>query len=258
MMHRQVGGFRPEPDNPKHWSYETQLKPKLNSAARAIGDVDWRPFSSPRHDQKHSSSCVAQAVVKALEIKRIMEYGPDAHVDLSRLAVYYLARELMSPQETHMDNGTYVSHACDVLRRWGVCPETEWPFKMDKIRTPPPWSAMRAAYLHKISAYYKIKATGNDRVDDVIDALRQGYPVVYGTTVGNNWMNYTANSSPLQIPDDDLGRHATVLVGWKDGVFLGENSWSQNWGQQGFYEMDPAYIAWDESRDFWVITLNEF
>ena len=244
-------GFRPEPDSPDHWGYEDNLKPKMKLGT--AGDIDLREFTSPRHDQRHSSSCVAQAVVKALEIKRIMKEGHGAHVDLSRLAVYYLARELMLPKETHMDDGTFVSHACDVLRRWGVCLEQEWPFKLDKITTSPSWMAMRSAYLHKIDGYYKIRSTGQKRVDEVVRCLQAGNPVVYGTNVGSNWMTYRANSDPLQIPDDNHGGHATVLLGWKDGLFIGENSWGVGWGQNGFYLMDPSVIAWGGSRDFWIV-----
>jgi len=42
------------------------------------------------------------------------------------------------------------------------------------------------------------------------------------------------------------------LVGFIDGLFVGENSWGSRWGDDGFYLMDPAAIAADGSRDFWV------
>ncbi|MHC4779992.1 MAG: hypothetical protein ACYTFG_15580, partial [Planctomycetota bacterium] len=76
-----VDGFIPEPDSDKHWSFEEKLAAKM--VAKETGDVDLREFSSARHDQKKTGSCVANAVVKALEIKRIMEHGREAHVDLS-------------------------------------------------------------------------------------------------------------------------------------------------------------------------------
>ena len=242
-----LAGFRPEPDNPKHWGFEDRLRPKMRIVES--GDVDLRPFTSPRHNQRRTNSCVANAAVKALEIKRIQAGEP--HVDLSRLAVYYLARELMVPTETHLDQGTYVSHAFDALRRFGVPPEEAWPFDTDKINTPPSWRAMRKAYVHKIAAFYRIRSTGQDRVEAVRDALRAGNPVVFGTATGKNWKNYD-KGDVLGSPGRRTGAHATVLIGCQGDRIIGENSWGEGWGDDGFYLMDPAVIASSDSSDFWV------
>lgn len=43
-----------------------------------------------------------------------------------------------------------------------------------------------------------------------------------------------------------------MLVGIKDGMFIGENSWGSHWGDDGFYFMDPSTVAHADSRDFWV------
>lgn len=240
--------FRPEPDSEKHFSFEALLRPQLIQVTS--GDVDLRPFSSPRHNQGSTGSCVAQATIKALEIKRIQKYGRAAHVDLSRLAVYYLARELMSPPECTKDEGTFVSHAFDAVRRFGVPPETDWPWDQTKICTPPSWRAMRSAYLSKITAFYKIKSTGQDRVKAVIECLRAGNPVVFGTACGDNWFEYK-KGQVLGLPAKTVGGHATVLVGYQKGNFIGENSWGF-WGDNGFYLMSPSVIASSESSDFWV------
>ena len=131
----RVDGFLPEPDSPKHWGFEDKLQSRL--VVKETGDVDLRPFTSPRHNQRSAGSCVAQSVIKALEIKRIIEYGRDAHVDLSVAMLYYLARELQFPPMTHKDTGTFVSHACDALRRFGVAPEEMFPYDADNVITPP-------------------------------------------------------------------------------------------------------------------------
>ncbi len=248
-----VDGFIPEPDNPKHWSFEEKLKPLM--AAGPQEDSDLRPFTSPRHNQKNSGSCVAQSVIKALEIKRIMEHGHDAHVDLSVLSVYYLARELMNPPRTNQDKGTHISLGCDVLRRFGVCTDADWPFDLRRKNMPPSWGAMRKAFTHKIKAFYRITSTGQARCDEVIRCLQNGNPVIYGTAVGDQWFQYRKASDKLLVcsPEDTKGRHATTLVGFKDGLFIGENSWGTRWGDDGFYYMDPSVIASGRSTDFWTI-----
>jgi C1A family cysteine protease len=266
-MPYKLGGHRPDPDDDEalqsYWDFATQLQPHL---APGTGDADLRPYSSPRHDQGQTGSCVAQSVVKALEnLERQelcrqrgispLQLGADDHKNLSVLALYYLCRERMQPSQVHADSGTYVFLACDCLRRFGVCPEEAWPFDPQKVFEAPSIMAMREAYLHKISAYYRIKQTGQERVRSVIDALRANHPVVYATDVGDNWLNYQ-RGEVLQLPTVAAGGHATHLVGWDEGrgVFIGENSWGTRWGEDGYYMIAPEVIADSCSRDFWVIT----
>jgi len=244
-------GFREEPDSPRHWGFEDKLRAKMVQIS--AGDVDLRPLTSPRHNQRSTSSCVAQATVKALEIKRIQERGHEAHIDLSRLAVYWMARNLMFPKETDKDDGTYISHAFDAMRRFGVPPEVDHPWDTARIYEAPSWDAMRKAYVSKIKSFYKIRATGLSRVEMVIEALQAGNPVVFGTNVDKSWSGYKKGQTLKVVPDDDAtGRHATVLVGWQDGLFIGENSWGTGWGDDGFYLMDPSVIAHPVSKDLWV------
>lgn len=277
----RFNGFRPEPDD-EHKHPDFAVIRNRMSAWAPPGDSDLRPFSSPRHQQSHSGTCAPNAVVKGLELKRIqkytlenvqrlgweraLEYGHSKHVDLSRLALYYLARELMDPPETDKDEGTYISLCADVLRRFGVCREAPdpskpgdnayWPFDLSKIFVSPSWLAMRQAYVHKIDAWHKIYSRGADRVDDVIQSLAAGSPVVYGTIIGENWLLY--DGTPLGPKSGrTLGGHATLLVGWDSagGYFWGENSWGRSWGpDDGFYKIRPEVIQSSDSSDFVVIT----
>src|SRR5262245_49851608 len=265
-MAHALGGHLPDPHDDAsmqgYWDFAA-LKPHL---APAPGDADLRPYSSPRHDQGQTGSCVAQSVVKALENlerQQLCRKGsikpsqlrPGDHHNLSVLALYYLCRETMQPSPVREDKGTYISPASACVRLLGVCTEEEWPFDPAKIFEAPSILAMPEAYYHNISAYYRIKTAEQDLVADVLAALRASHPVVYGTEVGDNWMNYRAGDV-LRRPVRSEGGHATHLVGWDQqrGVFIGENSWGTRWGDGGFYLIAPEVIADPSSRDFWVIT----
>jgi hypothetical protein len=258
-------GWRQEPEQ------RTSGYPKLGVRFSAFSGKasDLRPFSpSQRHDQQITSACCAESFIRALEIKRIIRYGQTAHVPLSVLAAYYLAREMMVPSETSDDDGTFISMVAEIVRRFGVCPDVDWPFQEldgtdlnhanpeSKLYKPPTWVAMREAYIHKIDKWFHIASTGSDRVDDVISVLAAGSPVPYGTQIGKEWQSYQAGQV-LGLPQTADGGHATAIVGWDPnllgGVFIGENSWGNNWGDNGFYLLAPEVVASGLSGDFIAI-----
>jgi C1A family cysteine protease len=222
-------------------------------------DVDLRPFSKNRHDQGQTESCVANSTTKAIMIKNAQKYGVENTIDLSRLDLYYGARLETNPPTNHLDQGTYINLAMDVLRRFGVAREVTWPFDPSKINTIPSIMTTREGYLNKIDAHYKIDSTGNNLIDDIVLNLKNGNPVVFGMQVGQEFQNYNANSDPLNNCTNIIGSHATVLIGWINGILIGENSWGgissgSTWGKDGFYFIDPSVISNPNiATDFWVM-----
>lgn len=247
----KLGGYRSDPKD----NYDVFDKSIFKASPINSGDIDLRPFSSPRHNQRQTSTCVAQSVIKALEIKRIQKHGKGAHVSLSVMDLYYGARDEMNPKETDRDQGTHIYLACDVLKRFGVCREIMNPFDEKNLFIPTPIIATRESYMNKIQSSYKISSEGNDRIQDVIINLQMGNPVVFGTLVGENWFDYNQKSLPLPPTklQDSKGSHATCLVGYVDGKFITENSWGEDWGDNGYGWLQPEVISDKYSQDFWVI-----
>ena len=253
-----LDGFLPDPVVPgRGETFASGLYKKISSV-NTPDFADMRKYSHERHDQRLTGSCVAQAVIKALEIKRAM--AGKKHLDASVLALYYQCRQLMNPPKTTEDSGTYVRLAIHCLKKFGPMPEKLWPFEPDKylhIEPPNLWEAMQSGYVNRLCAGYKIESYNVARVDDVIDALTAGCPVVYGTTVDDQWSQYHGAGASILYAvrsGESRGRHATCLVGWTGSQFIGENSWGPRWGRNGFYFMDPDVIADNDSQDFWAIT----
>ena len=57
-----------------------------------------------------------------------------------------------------------------------------------------------------------------------------------------------------------LGGHAVLLVGYDDSTrrFRLRNSWSEDWGQQGYGTLPYEYVTdGNLSDDFWCVRLTE-
>lgn len=252
----KLDGWKPDPANKKYWKFDKNnfaLSSTNNIQYQSSNDIDLRPYTSARHDQQNTNSCVANAIIKGLEIKRILKYGHSNHVDLSISDLYYGARERMTPSMVDWDQGTHISLACDVLRDFGVCREIMHPFTKQNMYKKPSVMASREARLNRIQNHFKIKSYGNDRLDDIIFNLRAGNPVVFGTIVGKDWLNYQGGKEPLQTETQPKGNHAMVVIGFVDGLFIIENSWGRFWGDDGFGYVAPEVFKHPSTRDLWVM-----
>ncbi len=255
-MKVKLDGYVPDPRSSKDYSFDAMLAQRLPAvSSNAVADM--RPFTSRRHNQRTTGTCVAQSVIKALEVLRIKKWGRDKHVDLSTLALYYLARERMFPQQHDVDEGTQIRLACEVLKLHGVSLEKDWPFDPKNVNENIPLTAMRSARLHKLHSYYRITSTKDERIESISKALVAGHPVVFGTKITNQWTQYNgvrAEDPLLPVEGQEvIGAHATVLLGRRsDGLYIGENSWGTPWGVDGFYTLHPEVLVQD-AWDIWAI-----
>jgi len=258
-MKPKLDGYLPEDIKPEHWRSHERIEPVLQEACSLdsydLGEVDLRPFTSPRHNQLSLGSCVAQALVKALEIKRIQAGKP--HIDLSVLHLYYLARERMPSRPTNRDTGTQISNACEAMRKIGVCTDALWPYDTSKFAHAPPLMAVREAFVNKIQSYYRIVGEGQDRITGILLHLHSGNPVVYGTALNKSFFRVDKHSVVGPFSGKKAGRHAMCVVGWlpdhKGGCFVIENSWGTNWGDNGFFYARPEHLSDPQARDLWAI-----
>lgn len=215
-------------------------------------EVDLRKFASPVEDQRWLNSCVGNAVVGGLELLRLAS-GHD-HVDLSRLFVYYNARNEHSAQT--LDKGTYIRSAMLTLQKLGVCKEETWAYNMNKVFVRPSWNSYREAYLNKIDDYYRIRSYGSSRLDAIETALRARHPVAFGMKVDDKFVENRDGHPKFTSSSKWEGRHAMLIVGFNktSKTLIVRNSWGTSWGDDGYCYLPYDALQAAESDDFWVMT----
>lgn len=238
----------------KDFKFRATLAPKIGASGTS-GDIDLSPYSTPSN-QFRLSSCVGNATADSVEIlNAIAGYLP---VQLSRLFVYAMARVRAGDKKLEKDEGTYIRVAFDILSRFGVCDEYLWPYDKELVFKQPSIKAQRQAVGHRIHSYYRIDSSGDDRCQDIVDALHAKHPVVFGTMVYDKFQRCD-DRTPIDKPgpkDSLAGGHAMIIVGYIGGHFLVKNSWGTGWGSNGFCLMTPDYIGWANTWDLWVPTLG--
>lgn len=220
--------------------------------------VDLSPYTTETN-QYSLSSCAANATADAVEVCGAIEGKPT--VQLSRLFIYNLARSMQDlnrdgVKDLNRDAGTYIRLAFEVLGKFGICREATWPYDLRRVYTMPSIMALREATSNRIHAYYRITEEGTDRIEAVKTALRAKHPVVFGTKIPTGFSKVRSHRQGLK-PGGNDGGHAMLIVGWvAPGYFLVKNSWGAGWGNGGFWFMDPSFVSWGNSSDFWVPTLG--
>lgn len=241
--------------------------------------VDLRAYIGGIENQITINSCTANCVVSACEL--ILQAN-DQFVNLSRIFNYYESRKHIGFLGT--DSGSYLRDAVAAAYHVGLPTETLYPYDVNKINTAPPQAVYDEAILRTVTRYERIwdgydytweDGTGNASVPngsvqtigsnqwvrDIKSALSEGYPLVVGIPITQDFYDITGNfeyqfSHPytgVSSNNPDLGGHAVVIVGYDDAynAFIIENSWGNGWGYGGL-----ALIPYDASDEFfeaWVI-----
>ena len=245
-----------EPDEKPDWDAGELLGaatyPLEHSAARLIRSI---------LNQGPLSSCVANAGFQAIRADHVRQ-GIENPILGSRQFGYHLARAIHGA--TLEDRGTYIRLFFEALNKFGFPPEEAWPYLFDTIKGKPRWATMPSTDAFRLAfdqkspvAYRRIFETGTARVDAVKRAISNDRCVVFGTHITDDFvrsiLDFTKPISPPESDEPIAGGHAMVLCRYTANSIGGPNSWGETWGADGWFDMAPEYIAWDGSKDFWIV-----
>lgn len=214
-------------------------------------EVDLRDLCPPIEDQGSLGSCTSFAAGAAIRVAK-KKQGLSDFVT-SHLFLYYNSRSRWAKT---IDSGATLRDTIKSASKQGDCPEIEWPYIIDDFDLRPSPQCYKNALKDRAINYQRISQS----LVQMKSCLTQGFPFVIGFTVYASFeSDKVANTGMVPLPKNNeavLGGHAVLVVGYRDSdlQFICRNSWSENWGDGGYFYMPYAYLH-DRglSGDFWTI-----
>lgn len=245
----------------------------ISKAARA-SNTNLRNWFSPVEDQEDIGSCTANAGVGLVEYFENRAFG--RFTDASRLFLYKTTRNLLGWTG---DTGAYLRTTMKSMCLFGVPHERYWPYITSRYNDEPSAFCYSFAQNFQAIKYYRLDTFGTSR-KDLLKRIKlfidHGFPSMFGFSVFNSISNAANNNGEIPFPykrERVLGGHAVVALGYDDkksiknphplskptkGALLIRNSWSTNWGDQGYGWLPYEYILKGMAVDWWSLIKNEW
>lgn len=216
--------------------------------------VDLRAQLPPVYSQGPIGSCTAQSVCAAFHFcqkkAKLYDFAP------SRLFTYYTARDLEGT--VNEDSGAMLRDAIKAINKFGACPESIWPYDINKFTVKPTPTCYDTASRHTAVSYFQL----SQNLNQMKGCLSEGFPFAFGMTVYDSFEGENvANTGVVQMPssnEQQIGGHAVLVVGYEDSQqrFIVRNSWGSDWGLAGHFTLPYAFIVNpDLATDFWTLRL---
>ena len=244
MKHVQSYGWIP--DRPDHRDYlYSAIAPKVKLPPK----IDLRGEDSPIENQGKLGSCTANALAGHLQF--LEKITGQTYKDLSRLYIYYNERALEGT--ISFDSGAMIRDGIKGLAKFGVCPESSWPYDITQFTRKPTVACYKEGLKRRIVSNHRLGS-----LSDMLNCLAEGFPFVFGFTVYESFESLkVAKTGIVPMPKKSeraLGGHAVMAIGYdqKQKRFIVRNSWSAQWGQAGYFTMPYNYLE-SLASDFWTI-----
>ncbi|MBF0467535.1 MAG: hypothetical protein HQK61_01395 [Desulfamplus sp.] len=220
--------------------YNSTLFGRIGDQPTVPRSIDLSPNFPVPGDQGNQSSCVGWAIAYALKsYQEKVEIGWALNTDSHRFSPAFIYNQINGGQ----DRGSYIYEALQLAVDKGVATSASMPYRVNDYRTQPSAAAFAEASKFKAASWKRMNDTSQIKA-----ALANRKPVVGGIAVYEQLMNLSgANSVYNTASGNNQGGHAITIVGYDDdkygGAFKVINSWSNNWGDQGYFWMPYNFAA---------------
>jgi len=241
------------PDLPDHRDYLYSAPQPI--LAKLPPKKDLRSGCPPVYDQGQLGSCTANAISGAIQFEQKKQgvpiFGP------SRLFIYYNERDMEGT--VNSDAGAQIRDGVKSVATLGVCPETEWPYDINKFADKPTPQCYADATKCEAVGYQRLDSTS---LNQLKGCIASGFPFIFGFTVYDAFESQeVAETGVLNMPGPQekvQGGHAVLAVGYDDAAqrFTVRNSWGKDWGIKGYFTIPYSYLTTtDLADDFWTIRI---
>ena len=252
VIPRSASWYGWKPDTPDFRDIRFSLSSVTSSIPQSYDtrNTDWGIY-----DQGQLGSCTANATLSAY--RHVLHREGHADFDGSRLAQYYWSRYLEG--DTQSDGGAEIRDAVKVLTKFGVAPESAWPYIEAKVTRGPPAAVGKLAKQHVAIQYQSVALT----MASLCGAIVQHGNVIVGISVYDSFESKAvAQTGKVPFPSSHeklVGGHAIELIGYDftsadNQFFIAKNSWGTDWGDHGYFYIPFNYITNpDLSDDAWTL-----
>jgi len=209
--------------------------------------LDWRDnhgnYVSPITDQKKCGSCWSFAMTAGLESYVMRHKTNGQAVDLSE-------QMMLSCSKAGTCKGGQLN--ADYLKNTGLPKESFYPYNATDSACSDAAAGWEAsAKEHKIGDWNMVWK--NQEL--LKRALAQYGPIPTAYFVFEDFKNYKSGVYSYTT-GKKLGGHAVLLVGYDDAeqYFIVKNSWSENWGEKGYFRI--AYSQMDNDVSFGLQSIS--
>lgn len=248
---QQVGDYKltaiPSPWDPRDYRYDRllQLAPRFEMPRK----TNYRANLPPVFDQGKLGTCVASSIAWGQKAFQEISQGDFPARGLSAAFLYAMCKQLDgAPNQA----GTYTRVAYEVLQKYGICPETLYPYSTltSDVNVPaPPATLFKAAEAYKIATYaqlaYPTDKDLNARIEIVRQAIAREGPIQAAVIVTESFLDVKPPSYIIPDPAGRwLGGHEICLTDMDDEeqVFWVRNTWPE-WGDRGYAKMPYRWLT---------------
>jgi len=253
MLKRTYGWRRPKVD-PRSYSYTGRLHEQA-ALPKATNNII---YHGPIYDQGQEGGCVGHSCIEILDF--LGNKHKRQHPMLSRQMAYADARRIDPGTLPLTDSGSSLHAGLQGLVKWGVSPESVWPYTTADMDVVPTLKAYQAAAAYKVLKYEQLRTE-----QAMLSCMANGYGFIAGIDCFNGIDSdqaYETGVIPMPGPNEDpIGGHAIFLCDfdlthWR---YTFQNSWGP-WGAtingvRGFGYL-PMKYAEKYMSDCWAVYID--